>query len=66
MQVEINYDKRHLLREAALFIAADRSDPFLRNRVVTHINNGIAQPGDYTAEVREEDGKTIYHSIKRV
>lgn len=58
--------KRHMIKDAALFIDANKSDPFCRNRVITHINNGIAGPGDYSAETREEEGKVIYHSIKRV
>lgn len=61
-----DYARRHMILEAKAYIASDPSDPFLARRVYTHIHNGVASPGDYTAEMRVEDGKATYHSIKRV
>ena len=62
-----DFTTRHMIQEARAFVASDPSDPFLADRVRTHIANGIAGPGDYSAEVsRGENGKLVYSSVKRV
>lgn len=61
------FEKRHMILEAEKYIASDKTDPFLRDRIMCHINNGIAQPGDYTAELsHDDDGRPLYTSRKRV
>lgn len=64
--------------EAFNYAKAERSDPFSYSRVRSHLNNGVAHLGDYSAEWHEEDrhinvGDSVEsyrvkvpHSIKRV
>lgn len=60
-------EQRHMIQDAMKYAASDRTDPFAFSRAMTHIKNGIAQPGDYSADVsRGENGSLSYSSVKRV
>lgn len=73
-------EERRQEREAAeRYIKSERSDPFVRNRVYSHIRNGIGRPialpngdrkpGGYdaqeTTEARsyERDGETVHYEV---
>lgn len=43
--------------EARLYAAADKSDPFVFDRAVTHIKNGIA--------VNSQDGKPVHYTARQ-
>lgn len=52
-----------MLREAEMYIQSEKSDPFLRNRVYSHLRNGIATlDQSYSAayeEVEETYGEHV-------
>lgn len=72
-------ESRQELAAAERYIASERSDPFVRDRVYSHIRNGITKailmsngdrkPGSYdaqeTTEARsyEKDGETVHYEV---
>lgn len=48
-----------MIQSAEDFAQADRSDPFTRDRVLSHYRSGVAKPGDYSVRFRRETTTVI-------
>lgn len=61
----IRYSAQYLWRVAKVAAKADPSDPFVFNRVLTHMKNGIVNPAETLADAAQRLGLSAEYALAR-